>query len=123
MGRSGRSFAWPRARRASGREAGDFVKPALCFALIDGTLSLVGPPSLYEGQADGFSDALARVRPGITGRWRLSRRGSRREALEEEAYGFESWSLQRDIITFMESIGVLCAGDYPKWFFDKGDRA
>jgi GT2 family glycosyltransferase len=122
-GRRGRALAWPRVLRASGREAGDFVKPALCLALIGGKLSLVGPPSLYEGQADEFADALARVRPGLTGRWRLSRRGSRREALEEEALGIESWSLERDIMIFMESIGTLCSGAYPKWFFSKGDAA
>jgi lipopolysaccharide/colanic/teichoic acid biosynthesis glycosyltransferase len=122
-GRRGRSIAWPRALRASGREAGDFVKPALCLALIGGKLSLVGPPSLYEGQEDEFEGALARVRPGITGRWRLSRRGSRREALEEEALGLESWSLERDIMTFMESIGMLASGTYPRWFFSKGDAA
>jgi hypothetical protein len=62
-----------------------------------------------------------RVRPGITGRWRLSRGGSRREALDEEALGFESWSLERDVLTFMESIGLLCSGTYPRWFFSKGD--
>jgi GT2 family glycosyltransferase len=122
-GRRGRALAWPRVLRASGREAGDFVKPALCLALIGGKLSLVGPPSLYEGQADEFADAFARVRPGLTGRWRLSRRGSRREALEEEALGIESWSLERDIMIFMESIGTLCSGAYPKWFFSKGDAA
>ncbi|MCX5753936.1 MAG: glycosyltransferase [Candidatus Krumholzibacteria bacterium] len=122
-GRRGRSFVWPRALRASGREAGDFAKPALCLALIGGTLSLVGPPSLYEGQANEFAGALLRVRPGITGRWRLSRRGSRRQALEEEALGLESWSLERDIMTFMESIGALCSGAYPRWFFSKGDAA
>ena len=99
------------------------MKPALCLALIGGRLSLVGPPSLYEGQEDEFALALARVRPGLTGRWRLSRRGSRREALEEEALGLESWSLERDIMTFMESMGMLCSGTYPRWFFSKGDAA
>jgi len=122
-GKRGGPLAWPRVLRASGREAGDFVKPALCLALIGGSLSLVGPPSLYEGQEDEFADALARVRPGITGRWRLSRRGSRRAALEEEALGLESWSLERDIMIFMESIGMLCSGAYPRWFFSKGDAS
>ncbi len=122
-GRKGRAFAWPRALRASGREAGDFVKPALCLALIGGRLSLVGPPPLYGEQENEFAGALARVRPGITGRWRLSRRGSRRLALEEETLGLESWSLERDIMIFMESIGMLCSGTYPRWFFSKGDAA
>jgi lipopolysaccharide/colanic/teichoic acid biosynthesis glycosyltransferase len=107
--------------RASGGEAGDFVKPALCFALIGGSVSLVGPPAPYEGQEDEFAGVLARVRPGVSGRWRLSRRGSRREALEKEALAFESWSLERDILIFMESIGMLCSGSYPRWFFSKGD--
>ena len=122
-GRRGSPLAWPRVLRASGREAGDFVKPALCLALIGGKLSLVGPPSLYEEPADEFTAALARMRPGITGRWRLSRSGSKRQALEEEALGLESWSLERDMMTFMESIGMLCSGAYPRWFFSKGDAS
>ncbi len=121
MGKGGRAVAWPRVLRSSGREAGDFVKPELCLALIGGGLSLVGPPALAEGRADGFEDALGRARPGITGRWRLSRGASMREALEEEALGLESWSLERDVMIFMESIGKLCSGTYPRWFFSKGD--
>jgi GT2 family glycosyltransferase len=120
-GMRGRPLAWPRVIRASGREAGDFVKPALCLALMSGRLSLVGPPAPYREQEEKSADALARVRPGITGRWRLSRGGSRREALDEEALGFESWSLERDVLTFMESIGMLGSGTYPRWFFSKGD--
>ncbi len=120
-GKGGRAVAWPRAVRASGREAGDFVKPALCLALIGGGLSLVGPPSLAGGRANEFASVIGRARPGITGRWRLSRHGSMREALEEEALGLESWSLERDFMIFMESIGSMCSGTYPRWFFSKGD--
>ncbi len=120
-GRGGRAVAWPRVVRPSGREAGDFVKPALCIALIGGGLSLVGPPLLAEGRAGEYVGVLDRMRPGITGRWRLSRRGSAREALEEEALGLESWSLGRDFMIFMESIGTMCSGTYPRWFFSKGD--
>ena len=120
-GKGGRVFSWPRAVRASGREAGDAVKPALCLSLIRGSLSLVGPPPLYAGQALGFADALERVRPGITGHWRLSRQGSRKQVLEEETLGLESWSFGRDIMILMESIGPVVSGAYPRWFFTKGD--
>jgi len=120
-GKGGRVFSWPRAVRASGREAGDPVKPQLCLSLIGGSLSLVGPPPLYPGQALGYADALERVRPGITGHWRLSRQGSRKQVLEEETLGLESWSLVRDIMILMESIGSVVSGAYPRWFFTKGD--
>ena len=120
-GKGGRVFSWPRAVRASGREAGDGVKPALCLSLIRGSLSLVGPPPLYAGQALGGADALERVRPGITGHWRLSRQGSRKQVLEEETLGLESWSFGRDIMILMESIGPVVSGAYPRWFFTKGD--
>jgi GT2 family glycosyltransferase/lipopolysaccharide/colanic/teichoic acid biosynthesis glycosyltransferase len=120
-GRGGRRMRWPRVRRTSGREAGDLVKPELCLSLIGGSLSLVGPPPLYPPQGDGFPDALGRVRPGITGHWRLSRQGSRERMLEEEALGLESWSMGRDIMILIESMGLVCSGTYPSWFFTKGD--
>jgi len=120
-GKGGRVFSWPRAVQASGREAGDPMKPALCLSLIGGSLSLVGPPPLYPGQTLEYADALERVRPGITGHWRLSRQGSRKQVLEEEALGLESWSFGRDIIILMESIGPVVSGAYPRWFFTKGD--
>jgi GT2 family glycosyltransferase/lipopolysaccharide/colanic/teichoic acid biosynthesis glycosyltransferase len=121
VGEGGRLFLWPRAVRVSGREAGDPVKPELCLSLIRGSLSLVGPPPLYPGQAGRCADTLERVRPGITGGWRLSRKGSIKQVLEEETLGLESWSLGRDVIMLMESIGPVVTGTYPRWFFTKGD--
>ncbi len=118
---SGRTIHWPRVVRASGREATDFVKPALCLSLIGGSLSLVGPPPLYSTEAAAHAGVLGNVRPGITGHWRLSRQGSLERALEEETLGLESWSMGRDIMIAMESILLLCSGSYPGWFFTKGD--
>ena len=120
-GGGGRTIRWPRVVRASGREATDFVKPALCLSLIGGSLSLVGPPPLYSAEAAAREGVIGEVRPGITGRWRLVRQGSRERALEEEALGLESWSTGRDVVIVMESIVLLCSGSYPGWFFTKGD--
>ena len=120
-GREGRPLAWPRVVRPSGREAGDFAKPGLWLSLLTGRLSLVGPPALAEPAPPELAGALERVRPGITGRWRMARDASVREALEREALGLESWSMTEDVFILVESIGRLWSGTYPAWFHRKGD--
>jgi GT2 family glycosyltransferase/lipopolysaccharide/colanic/teichoic acid biosynthesis glycosyltransferase len=121
LGEGGRPLSWPRVVRPSGREAGDAVKPVLCLLLIEGKVSLVGPPALRPGEGGAFADTLAAARPGITGRWRTARKKPRAQALEEEALGLESWSIGRDITVLMESAGPILSGGSPAWFFSKGD--
>ncbi len=122
-GRGGDAIRWPRAVRASGREAGDLVKPALWLSLVVGRLSLVGPPALPGAPAAGLAAALDSVRPGITGRWRIARHGDAREALEEEALALSSWSSSRDLVILLASLGGIWSGSYPAWFHGKGDAS
>jgi len=121
IGSGGNLIPWPRVVDAAGREGADLVKPGLCLHLIAGRLSLVGPPPLPEGDQTMVSDALRRVRPGITGSWRIARHETMERALEEEALGLESWSSMKDLMVVAESIGVICSGSYPVWFRSKGE--
>ncbi len=122
-GRGGRPIPWPRATRASGREAGDLVKPGLWLSLIAGRLSLVGPPALADAPAPELAGAIERVRPGITGHWRVSRHGSADEALESEALAVDAWSSARDLMILLASFGPIWSGTYPAWFHRKGDAS
>jgi lipopolysaccharide/colanic/teichoic acid biosynthesis glycosyltransferase len=123
VGKGGAAFSWPRAVGHAGREATDLVKPELCLSLIRGSVSLVGPPPLYAAQSVAFVGALSAVRPGITGKWRLSRQGAANQALEEEALGLESWSIGQDVSILAGTIKLICSGTYPAWFYSKGDSA
>ena len=122
-GKGGTALSWPRAVGHAGREATDLVKPGLCLSLIRGSVSLVGPPPLHTAQSASFVETLRAVRPGITGRWRLSKQGAVKQVLEEEALGLESWSLGQDVSILVGTIKLMCSGSYPAWFYSKGDAA
>jgi hypothetical protein len=119
-GRGGEAIRWPRVVRASGREGGDLVKPRLWLHLAAGRVSLVGPPALAETPGPGPAAALDAASPGITGRWRIARRGSAREAIEEEALAQSSSSSGRDLMILFASIGCIWSGSYPAWFHRRG---
>lgn len=121
IGRGGRMIAWPRVVGSAGREAGDLVKPGLFLSLVSGRLSLVGPPALADGYPASCFGALARMRPGITGAWRVGREETTRRALEEEALGLESWSIEEDLMVIASSAGAIFSGKYPAWFYSKGE--
>jgi GT2 family glycosyltransferase/lipopolysaccharide/colanic/teichoic acid biosynthesis glycosyltransferase len=122
-GAGGAPFSWPRVVAADGREGGDFGKPGLWLSLVRGSLSLVGPPPLYEAHASEYASAFVGVRPGITGRWRFSKHAAARSALEEEALGLESWSIGQDVTILARTLGLMRSGRYPAWFYRKGDSA
>ena len=121
VGSAGRTLRWPRAVDGAGRELGDVLKPRLCLALIAGSISLVGPPPLYPDQAAGRPGEPAPDRPGITGGWRLEREGRLARSFEDETLLGGSWSIWRDLIILVASIGLILSGSYPEWFYRGGD--
>jgi len=120
VGNAGRAILWPRAVGRAGRELGDIVKPRLCLELIEGSVSLVGPPPLYPDQAAGRVEGPAEERPGITGAWRLAREGRLARSLDDETLLSGLWSIWRDLVILVASVGVILSGSYPEWFYRRG---
>ena len=86
------------------------MKPALCLALIGGKLSLVGPPAAVRGAGGRVRGRPRAGAAGHNGPMEVVPARIEKQALEEEALGLESWSLERDIMILMESIGMLVIG-------------
>jgi len=117
--RTGRDgpLEWPRAVRASGREASDLVKPRLAAYLVAGRLSLIGPPPLPPG-ARG---AAAGHRPGISGRWRTDPLPDPARSVEDGILMLHNESITGRILLSARSVIPCLTGRYPDWFHEKGE--
>jgi GT2 family glycosyltransferase/lipopolysaccharide/colanic/teichoic acid biosynthesis glycosyltransferase len=121
-GAGGRAISFPRARRASGREAGDLFKVRLFVLVLRGGLSMIGPPPWpLDGLSAPVGGGAGAVKPGITGIWRISPARSYMDALEEEYSLLQTSSFARDLLVLAKSIKFAINGSYPKWFDTGGD--
>ena len=121
LGKGGRRFAWPRAVTAGGSEASDFFKLRLPILLLTGRISLVGPPAPRPSWRDETAaGAGPDLRPGITGRWRVTPFKGRGAAESEELIEYQQWSLTGEMMVLIQSIYPVFSGRYPHWYFQNG---
>lgn len=124
IGAGGDRLIWPRILNAEGAEGSDFLKPRFCLLLLRGRLSLVGPPSpLPHWRLSGLAGEIGRVRPGITGRWRVHPGNDWEKAFVEEMLELRSWSFVRETIVLARSLGLMLRGLYPEWFHEERRNA
>lgn len=79
------------------------------FNVLIGDMSLVGPRPPYEQEVDFYSDSLKKrllVRPGMTGLWQTSRKGSFtfEKMFDQDSFYVENWSLSLDFVILFKTL-------------------
>ncbi len=118
-----REMLWPRIVFESGREVGDIFKVELYFLILTGRLSFVGLPVLLtEKELTTFGGAENRFRPGITGRWRISRLDHTVSSVRDEVVELRKQSLTNYLLIIFKSAFVWFSGRYPDWFYSEDGK-
>jgi len=95
------------------RRLGIDESPLLLSVLL-GHMSLVGPQARVAGSAP--QEGTLRVRPGITGAWRVSPQvgESGQDRAREVFYYVETWSVMSDIVTIAKTVKLVLSGSEPQ---------
>ncbi len=121
IGYLGKLFAWPRTVKSSGTEAADIFKTRIWLDLLAGKVSLVGPPPLLPSWHMDDGRMPQRVKPGITGLWRILPSDGWVSAVEDEIIESRLRSVTDYLEILFRSPGICKSGIYPGWFFNKGE--
>ena len=83
--------------------------------ILKGEMSVVGPRPIVTAEVPKYADCLPlylRARPGLTGLWQVSGRNDvdydQRVSLDR--HYVEHWSLPRDLVIIVRTVGVVLAG-------------
>ncbi|MBN2072061.1 MAG: glycosyltransferase [Candidatus Krumholzibacteriota bacterium] len=117
-----KTIDWPRIMTRSGREGSDMIKPALWADLLFGRLALVGPPPSPVSDDGGHAGPDGGMRPGISGRWRISPEADWKKSFENEVIETRTRSITDYLEILFRSVGMFFSGRYPEWYFNKGDN-
>lgn len=84
--------------------------------VLSGSMSLVGPRPLVDGEGRSFPGFVERrelVKPGMTGLWQVSGRSDTDEAdrVELDLYYVENWSLEQDLRIMLRTAVTVARGD------------
>nr|WP_284501027.1 sugar transferase [Bowdeniella massiliensis] len=85
------------------------------FNVLRGEMSLVGPRPALPEEVDTYSEKAylrLRVRPGMTGLWQVSGRSDLDwdETVRLDLYYVDNWSMLRDIMICLRTIGIVVGG-------------
>lgn len=87
---------------------------AQLFAVLQGTMSMVGPRPALPDEVSEWDDATRerlRVMPGLTGLWQVSGRSDASFGVYKrlDLYYVDNWSLRHDLSICLKTVGVVLA--------------